>query len=824
MPPCDESGISGGKDGVLLYYKYVPISDVPLIVKWYEDLCTSLGLVGRIRVSPEGVNVTIGGSTVALEEHIEQVCSHPSLGSCDFKVAHCVEPLLANPVLVQECGFESLSVRAVKEVVSLGNVASHATSAVAGTHLSPTDFHQHLLAAATRQAEDVGRPSGGVVVLDARNVYETRIGRFQQLPGVEFCDPRIRQFSDLPAWLDANEDRLLNKHVYMYCTGGVRCERASAYLRVKGPGFRNVYQLSGGIQRYLEAFPEGGLFAGKNFVFDPRVAVGSTNKRKVGRCLLCQSPFDDYSPRCRCSQCRLLVLVCGDCRERTESAAYVCELCQDAGAETRAAFGNESGVRVSELGKEQVTGSEVGDASLGDDPSAVGTGSETEVLETGTSDADGQKGRVIDSSVESGTDAFSDRVSGRETGSHGEEALSRRSAPQRRLRVLCLHGFRQTGRGLKGRLAAFQRHLGDLLELVFVDGPFELPCVYYPKELGGGIAGSGEGEESAKSSTGGAGGFGVEGACERTRGVDRAERGAEGRVREREVSPQTEVASGERECSTGKATSFAGLSSDPPAFHSVVRVSGSTELNKQASKGPFPKFAWLVSPEQLLEIERSGDSSGPVKETAVPDTLGDDVDTRTFAETAAVEIRLEDSTAEKGKAFGRSEEADQRAGNANWRPASARFGPLQYLTQTAGWETSLAHLRRLVSEHGPFDGVLGFSQGAAVAAALCRCTTTADGFGDKNESTFRFAVLCSGFPSPAEGTQGVGPQRIDLPSLHVFGSVKGNDRQIAAAESERLAEQFEPRPRVIVRHSAGHIIPVSRSHVNQYRSFFLKAL
>lgn len=59
-------------------------------------------------------------------------------------------------------------------------------------------------------------------------------------------------------------------HVFRYCTGGVRCERASAYLRVKGPGFRNVYQLSGGIQRYLEAFPDGGLFEGKNFVFDPR--------------------------------------------------------------------------------------------------------------------------------------------------------------------------------------------------------------------------------------------------------------------------------------------------------------------------------------------------------------------------------------------------------------------------------------------------------------------------------------------------------------------------------------------------------------------------
>ncbi|CAI5481459.1 unnamed protein product [Closterium sp. Yama58-4] len=137
------------------------------------------------------------------------------------------------------------------------------------------------------------------------------------LPGVKFIDPCIRQFSDLPAWVDRHEEELRNKTVLMYCTGGVRCESATAYLRSKGPGFQDVVQLSGGIVRYLEAFPDGGFFRGKNFVFDHRLAVppAAPQQATIGTCCVCTKPFDDYSRRNRCAACRMLLLICPACAE-----------------------------------------------------------------------------------------------------------------------------------------------------------------------------------------------------------------------------------------------------------------------------------------------------------------------------------------------------------------------------------------------------------------------------------------------------------------------------------------------------------------------------
>ena len=93
----------------------------------------------------------------------------------------------------------------------------------------------------------------------------------------------------------------------------MRCERASAYMRSKG--INDVSQLSGGIHSYQETFPKGGYFHGKNFVFDPRIAVPSTENSEeiIGSCCICSKLFDDYSRQCRCSKCRVLILVCDDC-------------------------------------------------------------------------------------------------------------------------------------------------------------------------------------------------------------------------------------------------------------------------------------------------------------------------------------------------------------------------------------------------------------------------------------------------------------------------------------------------------------------------------
>lgn len=136
------------------------------------------------------------------------------------------------------------------------------------------------------------------------------------------------------------------KKVLMYCTGGVRCERASAYLNtlVTSPqtvsddaddddqhASIEVCQLRGGIQRYLETFPDGGFFKGKNFVFDDRIAVGPdyAQDAMLGSCLVCGTACDDYRPRRRCVYCRMLVLVCRECIDNgtADGERQLCELC-----------------------------------------------------------------------------------------------------------------------------------------------------------------------------------------------------------------------------------------------------------------------------------------------------------------------------------------------------------------------------------------------------------------------------------------------------------------------------------------------------------------
>ena len=108
----------------------------------------------------------------------------------------------------------------------------------------------------------------------------------------------------------------------------MRCERASAYLRLRG--INDVHQLSGGIHAYQEAFPNGGYFKGKNFVYDPRIAVPYKHLEEViGQCRICSAQYDDYRPQVRCTQCRVLQLVCEACREGEEflSKGVVCRNC-----------------------------------------------------------------------------------------------------------------------------------------------------------------------------------------------------------------------------------------------------------------------------------------------------------------------------------------------------------------------------------------------------------------------------------------------------------------------------------------------------------------
>ncbi|KAL9178587.1 hypothetical protein ACHAXT_001925 [Thalassiosira profunda] len=241
-------------------------------------------------------------------------------------------------------------------------------------HLSPDEWNQKLL----QLSRASGNDSSGSVLLDTRNVYETRVGHFG-VPNLDTFFPNTRKFSSLPNALNTEEaaEALAGKEVFMYCTGGVRCERAGSYLRAisesnsgawngKEPP-KGVYQLNGGIQKYLESYgkdqssaegkesiqekgqtDEPCLYRGKNFVFDPRrtdpvVGNGVANAEGsvvslVGRCIVCSTPHDDYDnghapceeKEARCCRCRVLVLVCNECRQKVrcwgEPESNECEM------------------------------------------------------------------------------------------------------------------------------------------------------------------------------------------------------------------------------------------------------------------------------------------------------------------------------------------------------------------------------------------------------------------------------------------------------------------------------------------------------------------
>eukprot|EP00986_Skeletonema_menzelii_P000153 scaffold33_cov147-Skeletonema_menzelii.AAC.4 len=232
-------------------------------------------------------------------------------------------------------------------------------------HLSPEEWNNKLLELA-KQEEEGSHEESDTVLLDTRNIYETRVGHFA-VPHLKTMFPNTRKFSSLPLALNTEEaaEALAGKNVFMYCTGGVRCERAGTYLRALSDSNsgawqgkekpKAIFQLKGGIQKYLEEYGEqvepksdGGdntarecLYRGKNFVFDQRrtdpvIGKGITSKTAsdnservslVGQCIICSNAHDDYdngfSPcdekEARCCRCRVLVLVCNDCRPKVRS-------------------------------------------------------------------------------------------------------------------------------------------------------------------------------------------------------------------------------------------------------------------------------------------------------------------------------------------------------------------------------------------------------------------------------------------------------------------------------------------------------------------------
>lgn len=267
---------------IILFYKYTDITYPKQILKWQRALCIRLRLKGRIILAHEGINATLGGRTEALEGYKKAMGKHLLFGDIDFKESSG-----------SAADFPRLRIMIRDEIVHLGLDTTEISPHDGGQHLSPQQAHQLMKA----KPDDL-------VILDCRNSYETAIGTFEGA-----IRPNTRYFREFPAWVDKNSDLLKDKQILMDCTGGIRCERASAYVKSKGIA-KQVYQIEGGIHRYTEQYPDG-FFRGKNYVFDNRISVKVTDDI-LGECSLCKTTCDKYT-NCINAECNLHFISCDIC-------------------------------------------------------------------------------------------------------------------------------------------------------------------------------------------------------------------------------------------------------------------------------------------------------------------------------------------------------------------------------------------------------------------------------------------------------------------------------------------------------------------------------
>lgn len=289
------------KFSIILYYLYVDIPDVQSVIDWHVEFGTKHNFSGRVLVSSQGINGTLGGDKESIIKYTKEMNANPLFASVEWK--HSTSHVAP---------FPDLSVKEVKEIISTGGKINF-DMAERGDHLRPSEFDKLL-----REHEK----KDDLVLIDCRNDKEYMIGHFDGA-----INPKTRFFSEWTDWVDKNVGDIKGKTVAMYCTGGVRCELGSVYLKYKG--CKDVFQLHGGIHKYLEEFPDGGKFHGKNFVFDRRNAMtaeqASEERKVVGTCYSCDEPFDSLCGDRVCTVCRDVLLVCDKCRVKL-SGEYHCEL------------------------------------------------------------------------------------------------------------------------------------------------------------------------------------------------------------------------------------------------------------------------------------------------------------------------------------------------------------------------------------------------------------------------------------------------------------------------------------------------------------------
>lgn len=279
---------------IILYYKFTPIADTETMRLWQKTLCESLNLRGRILISPHGLNGTVGGDVDDLKKYIKATKEFPGFKGTQFKWSDGARE-----------DFPRLSVKAKKEIVAFDaadELKVDENGVVGGgVHLKPDEVN-----------ELVEKCGDDVVFFDGRNAYEAKIGKFKNA-----VVPDTRTSRDFIKELESGKyDDIKDKPIVTYCTGGIRCEILSSLM--KNRGFKEVYQIDGGIVKYGEAYGDDGLWEGSLHVFDGRMKVDFSNHAKtVGECVHCGGPTNNYE-NCALASCNDLVLLCLSCKQNPD--------------------------------------------------------------------------------------------------------------------------------------------------------------------------------------------------------------------------------------------------------------------------------------------------------------------------------------------------------------------------------------------------------------------------------------------------------------------------------------------------------------------------
>eukprot|EP00536_Pseudo-nitzschia_multiseries_P015429 jgi/Psemu1/218062/e_gw1.886.17.1 len=349
----NENGKINYQDGasIVLFYQYKePVWTEPEFqkaLKLFLSIGRKFSMTGRGRIAPEGVNCTltapsaeqIRGFCQALRDEwgvVDNDSDKNLFQETDFKITDG---------LPQSQRFKSLSIRKTDELVAYGLEGEKAPSIekFGGEHLTAVDYHNAL-------------QDKNTVVIDVRNAYETAIGTIvPPKDGATLLDPKLRNSREWPKWLASEETqkKLNGKKILTFCTGGIRCERATALINqmatdASDASFQpnGVYHMRGGIERYLKTFPQGGFWSGKNYLFDkrmeqlPELKDSSKVEQEVAtklraKCCICRKPWTVYRGQHKCGglECGVPVLVCDACHNGGASVDSCprlrCELCRE---------------------------------------------------------------------------------------------------------------------------------------------------------------------------------------------------------------------------------------------------------------------------------------------------------------------------------------------------------------------------------------------------------------------------------------------------------------------------------------------------------------